>query len=57
MFAKACDNYERFNMVPKAFVNLFSEPRKEFQDANFKELLITIAKTISAESIAVRPLL
>jgi len=56
LFGKSCDNYEQFNLLPKASIKLFPEPNKEFDNADFKELLETIAKTVSSEAAALQPL-
>lgn len=56
LFAKSCDNYDRFNLLPKASIKLYPDPRAEFVNADFKELLETIAKTVSAEAAALQPL-
>lgn len=55
LFAKSCDDYDKLSLLPNSFIKLTPDPRTEFENKDFKDLLETIAKTVS-KSINLPPL-
>jgi len=48
MFAKSCDAYDMFHSLPKnSKIMMYPNPRDDFKNADFKDILSMIAKTIS----------